>query len=614
MKLPQPFIRLPLRFDAARLQQELATIPAESWSKHPTGYKGNTAARLITVGGEENDNVAGGAMRPTPLLARLPYIQQILAGFGVVWSRSRLMKLAPGAVVPEHIDINYHWFTRVRLHIPIQTWPEVLFYCGKEVVHMAPGEAWLFDNWRPHKVENNSDQERVHLVADTTGSSAFWQLAAAGSQGQAQHAVPYQPGRPAQLLTERFTAFRVMPPAELDSLLSDLAAENSSPVDDAAGRDAVAHFNGLLEAFCNDWRQMWMLHADADSGVPGYNQMLDAFRDQAAAVAGNLRVRSNRQPIMRILNARLEYAVNESEARIGGGAPPAPAVEQSPRPSRFRPRLERPVFIVAAPRSGSTLLFETLACTPQLWTVGGEAHWLVEGFPQLQPGAPGIDSNRIGAEQATPEIAEAIGERLAEALRDGARRRLDDADDYPIRFLEKTPKNALRIPFFDKLFPDALFVYLWRDPRENISSIMEAWRSDRWVTYPRLDGWDGPWSLMLPPGWRELRGKPLADVGAFQWDTANRIILDDLGRLDRARWLPVRYADVTAAPRAAVQRICAFAGLEFDAELEQRISLPLPLSRNTKTAPDPDKWRSNGTEIERVLPGVAATWRRLQAL
>ena len=97
------------------------------------------------------------------------------------------MRLAPGASVPQHADINYHWFTRVRLHIPIDYPEEVRFYCGEEAVHMAAGEAWLFDNWRLHRVENPSAHERIHLVADTSGSSSFWQFVAqqpiTGNQG-----------------------------------------------------------------------------------------------------------------------------------------------------------------------------------------------------------------------------------------------------------------------------------------------------------------------------------------------------------------------------------------------------------------------------------------------
>ena len=116
-----------------------------------------------------------GVMRPTPHLQACPYVRQVLASFGVVWSRSRFMRLSARSNVPEHADTSYHWFHRVRMHIPVVTWPEVRFSCGDESVHMAAGEAWLFDNWRRHSVVNPTDHDRVHLVADTFGNSRFWQ-------------------------------------------------------------------------------------------------------------------------------------------------------------------------------------------------------------------------------------------------------------------------------------------------------------------------------------------------------------------------------------------------------------------------------------------------------
>ena len=44
---------------------------------------------------------------------------------------------------------------------------------------------------------------------------------------------------------------------------------------------------------------------------------------------------------------------------------------------------ERPVFIMSAPRSGSTLLFETLQRAPALYTIGSESHRLIESIPTL---------------------------------------------------------------------------------------------------------------------------------------------------------------------------------------------------------------------------------------
>ena len=48
---------------------------------------------------------------------------------------------------------------------------------------MAAGEAWIFDNWRRHSVVNPHTADRIHLVADTAGSSAFWQFVAEGQRG-----------------------------------------------------------------------------------------------------------------------------------------------------------------------------------------------------------------------------------------------------------------------------------------------------------------------------------------------------------------------------------------------------------------------------------------------
>ena len=194
MRLSQPFYRLPVRFDIARLQEEVRRLPAESWNEHPNGIAGNSALRLISAGGGENDDVDG-VMQPTAHLKRTPYLRQVLASLGVVWSRSRLMQLAPHSDVPEHADINYHWYYRVRVHIPIFTTPGVQFHCGDETVHMAAGEAWIFDNWRRHRVLNDSEESRIHLVGDTAGNSAFWQLVAQGQAGAAPLQHRFEIGR-----------------------------------------------------------------------------------------------------------------------------------------------------------------------------------------------------------------------------------------------------------------------------------------------------------------------------------------------------------------------------------------------------------------------------------
>jgi len=173
MKLDQPFVRLPFRFDVDRLIGELSQFEEKQWMAHPNRMQGNAAIPLVSQNGEDNDEFMG-QMLATPHLQRCHYMQQVMTSFGEVMARSRLMRLGGGCEVSEHVDFNYHWYSRVRIHIPITTNPQVLFYCGDKKINMQAGECWIFDSWRRHKVVNASSDNRVHLVIDTAGSSRFW--------------------------------------------------------------------------------------------------------------------------------------------------------------------------------------------------------------------------------------------------------------------------------------------------------------------------------------------------------------------------------------------------------------------------------------------------------
>jgi hypothetical protein len=486
----------------------------------------------------------------------------------------------------------------VRLHIPIQTHPDVRFHCGDAEVHMAAGEAWIFDNWRLHRVENPVDAERIHLVADTSGGASFWIFAGLGDTVPVE-SHRFDPARDARPLAEQVPLRPVMAPAEVDFLLLDLQSELTAP--DDCPPEVLLRYRGLLDAFRRDWRQLYHLFGESPAGAAQYAHLRDSVRAASKEQAERLSMRTNRVSAHMVLEGRvLRPMLAESLARATASAP------------ALLRRIQRPLFIVAAPRSGSTLLFETLAASEQLCTVGGEAHWLVEGQPELRLGAPLIDSNRLDGRHYSDAVAERMAEQIVAQWTD--RRGHPLSAQTTLRFLEKTPKNALRVPFFDRVFPDAQFILLWREPHENLSSIMEAWRSGDWKTYNGLPGFEEPWSLILPPGWQTLRGKSLAEIAAFQWESTNRILLDDLQALPQARWTHLNYGAFCANPAASIRRLCEFAGLSFDQGLADRVAGPLPLSRYTQTRPASDKWRSNEAAIAPVLPHIQATWARLREL
>jgi len=315
MRLSRPFFQLPVFFDVTRLQTEVAALPAEAWVSHPDRLPGNSAARLISAGGAETDSVHG-QMLPTPWLADMPYLRQILAGFGVVWSRSRLMRLAPGVGVPEHADINYHWHTRVRLHIPVFTQPPVRFHCDGQSVHMAAGEAWIFDNWRRHHVDNPSSAGRVHLVADTTGTAAFWRFACDQAPPRDQwRTLAWDPEDRPRLLTEGDQRSPVMPAAEVQLLIDDLRAELALATDQPEGRPRAARFDGLLESFVQDWRQLCALHGVGGRARPEFLRLAGAVRAAAKPLAEGLVMRTNQVNALLVLEKRvLQHLVAEDAA------------------------------------------------------------------------------------------------------------------------------------------------------------------------------------------------------------------------------------------------------------------------------------------------------------
>src|SRR5437762_2521344 len=109
MKLDSEFCKLPLRFDAARLAEEVAQFTAADWRAHPQGHAGNSAVPLIAVNGDPANDGVQGPMQPTPALARCPYIRQVLAALQSVLGRTRLMRIVGNGEATAHVDTNYYW-------------------------------------------------------------------------------------------------------------------------------------------------------------------------------------------------------------------------------------------------------------------------------------------------------------------------------------------------------------------------------------------------------------------------------------------------------------------------------------------------------------------------
>ena len=301
MEFNQPFLQLPWRFDSQLLASEVAALPEDFWLDHPSGLPGNSAVPLVSVNGEMN-HAFDGAMQATQALRASPYLHQTVASFGEVVARSRLMRLAPGAQVAEHVDFNYHWVSRVRIHVPIVTDPSVIFYCGDESVHMSVGQSWLFDSWRRHRVVNSSTLSRVHLVIDLAGSSRFWRSVRSAHQSPPIE-INYDASLIPRLRTEQFPVAPVMAPGEMlaivEQVLEDCEAnETNDP-------SMMLRYRHLLLDLVHDWREIWSLHGLNDAAFPHYRVVLERTASQLEPDPRVLVTSSNQVGINPIINQRI---------------------------------------------------------------------------------------------------------------------------------------------------------------------------------------------------------------------------------------------------------------------------------------------------------------------
>lgn len=315
MKLPHEFTQLPVTFDIAALQNDVAQFSENEWVAHHEGFKGNSAIPLLSVQGGQN-NLFSGPVAPTSALKRSPYLQQVIASFNEIVGRSRLMRLAPGAEVPLHSDINYHWYDRVRIHVPIVTDEQVFFYCGDKQVHMAEGDAWIFDSWKNHRVVNASTKTRVHLVIDISGSSRFWNWVKQGinidhfdahgktlndqdRQKIAQFPqLPFVAGAQKTIRCERVNTPVVMRPEEVNHMVTELLSEVKSV--DANHNSNIEALAELLAAFSQDWRQIWSIYGENQGGWDYYHQLRDSTFHRCRETAEKLQL-TNQSPATKML-------------------------------------------------------------------------------------------------------------------------------------------------------------------------------------------------------------------------------------------------------------------------------------------------------------------------
>jgi omega-hydroxy-beta-dihydromenaquinone-9 sulfotransferase len=260
---------------------------------------------------------------------------------------------------------------------------------------------------------------------------------------------------------------------------------------------------------------------------------------------------------------------------VGGKVTPASAeIERS-----------RPLFVVGAPRSGTSLAYRALSLHPQAAYI---SNWLgrkpnlpvlslLNRVPRLMPGVRSrywfgensSDAYRYGTRRPLLErvfpapieggpVFEACGMREAQPPAEAAQASsLRAAFAALTRYgggttvVSKRIMNNRRLAFLAEVFPGARFVSIVRDGRAVAYSLSRV----NW--WEESDLW---WFGGTPKQWREQGGDPW-EACARTWVEEVRVIESGLAGLDPERVLRVSYEAMVANPLAELGGMARFCGL-----------------------------------------------------
>jgi hypothetical protein len=275
----------------------------------------------------------------------------------------------------------------------------------------------------------------------------------------------------------------------------------------------------------------------------------------------------------------------------------------------IRPSIPDPIFILGCSRSGTTVTFGTIRQSNQLISFPYE-------IPQFWHSLCGPWDKQWASECATANDANP-------AHRDKAfahfYARLGKG-----QILDKSCINILRIPYLHALFPNARFVYIYRDGRDNVSSLMDGWRYDGHFNLKPLlgkipetiainEGEFSDWSFFLPPNWRDYNNASLEEVCAHQWNTANALALEAKPLIAEDKWIEVRYEDLVESPVELFENVFSKLNLDFDDTIKAHCAV---LNKRPTSIvagpPKKEKWRINNPDaITKILPKIEPLMTRL---
>lgn len=256
-----------------------------------------------------------------------------------------------------------------------------------------------------------------------------------------------------------------------------------------------------------------------------------------------------------------------------------------------------PVFLLGAPRSGTTLLYKCLC-------LHGEASWFsnygrrLPGIPQVAvlgraarhfPNARrrawfGADASNayvysqrrqlherafpmpvegepIFGACGIPELPSGIAAEDAPQRLSAFVRSACQASGAPV-FVNKRIANNQRVPLLETAFPDARFIVITRDGRSVAASLAKVDWWPRQIVF---------WYGGTPASWA-AEGRDPWELCGREWVEQLRTMEEGLASVDPARVHRVRFEQLLEDPSGVVGAARDFAGLSQDRRFDQAVS------------------------------------------
>ncbi|MBN1510694.1 MAG: sulfotransferase [Phycisphaerae bacterium] len=261
------------------------------------------------------------------------------------------------------------------------------------------------------------------------------------------------------------------------------------------------------------------------------------------------------------------------------------------------PNLRRAVFIVGAPRSGTSFLGECFAAVPAC-----SFHF----EPVL---------TKVAAEyvylSAWPGF---VSRFLYRETYKWLMRLRADAD---LRLVEKTPRHCYIMPFLAHVFPDCQFIHIIRDGRDvALSLIKHPWIRAESAAKPTRDPAGylmGPYAHYWIEPERREEFEETSDLhrAAWLWRRSTQTTIANAAMLPTNRYLELRYESLVQSPDVQADRILEFLCVR-DGVSKQAFHEAVRRARSSSVGAGLRTF--SPAELEVVYREAGATLRELQYL